>query len=342
MNNNKIISSYSFASISDVIFTGFFMKSQVEDLKLRNNIQQYFGPSEYTFVRQKEFTLRENDVIFCKTEHIFELFYLLNKFCNFENIKLITHQSDMNIDNRIYRLKPKCISKWYSINVNTQKEDLIPIPIGIANFHSKNLSLDMFDKNNFSEEIFSNDKKLLYLNFNQNTNFNHRKGLFKLFNSTPNTTVRIENISNKNYFRELQDHSFTLAPWGNGIDTHRFWEALYSGSIPITKNHVNFKSFKSFPYILVDDYKMINHQFLNNELNKIKKNKKNFNFDELDIKYWENKIRGSDNNKLNGSIYIFHDKFEYFKKKERLKYLIKIKFKKFNRYRRAFYKIFKI
>ena len=37
-------------------------------------------------------------------------------------------------------MKPKCISKWYSINVDYSNPDLIPIPIGLANFHTKNLN----------------------------------------------------------------------------------------------------------------------------------------------------------------------------------------------------------
>ena len=51
----------------------------------------------------------------------------------------------MKITKRIYKLKPKCISEWYSINVDTKQKDLIPIPIGVANFHSKNLNEKMFE-----------------------------------------------------------------------------------------------------------------------------------------------------------------------------------------------------
>jgi hypothetical protein len=339
VDKNKILSSYSYASIADVIFCGLFIKSQVSDLKLKKSIQRHSLHSDYTFIRQKQFQLKENDIIFCKTEHIYELFYLLNKKCNFENIKLITHQSDMKITKKIYKLKPKCISKWYAINVDFKNDDLIPIPIGIANFHSKNLDENNFDEKINFNKVFEDKKNLLYLNFNQNTNFNHRKGLFDQFS---NETIRRESINNEDYYEELQNHNFILAPWGNGIDTHRFWEAVYGGSIPITKQSPNFNRYCTFPYILVPNYKEINPDFLKREFKKLQNNKNDYNFSELDIDYWESYMKNSTNNKPKNSVKIVHDKYLYYQKKERMKHIIKSKLKMFNRLRRAVYRLIKI
>ena len=83
---------------------------------------------------------------------------------------MITHQSDLKVGKKFYNLKPNCISKWYSINVDYKAPDLIPIPLGVANFHSKNLNKDSFsniEKNNY----FMKEKELMYINFNPNTNF---------------------------------------------------------------------------------------------------------------------------------------------------------------------------
>ena len=35
------------------------------------------------------------------------------------------------------------------------------------------------------------------------------------------------------YIESLKQHKFVLCPFGNGFDTFRTWEALYSGCIPI-------------------------------------------------------------------------------------------------------------
>jgi len=39
------------------------------------------------------------------------------------------------------------------------------------------------------------------------------------------------------YLRELSEHRFCLCIRGNGLDTHRFWESLYLGVIPVIINN---------------------------------------------------------------------------------------------------------
>ena len=42
---------------------------------------------------------------------------------------------------------------------------------------------------------------------------------------------------------------------GNGFDTHRIWETLYSGSIPIVKRHYAFEYLDNLPVLYIDNYK---------------------------------------------------------------------------------------
>ena len=51
-------------------------------------------------------------------------------------------------------------------------------------------------------------------------------------------------ISPERYSRLVQDFKLIACPRGNGIDTHRFWETLYRGSIPIVKDSVWIKNFE--------------------------------------------------------------------------------------------------
>ena len=45
-------------------------------------------------------------------------------------------------------------------------------------------------------------------------------------------------------------------PYGNGYDTHRIWEALYSGSIPVVKENKAFNQFKDLQFCLLILVKM--------------------------------------------------------------------------------------
>lgn len=335
-NNIEIITGFKFAEIADVVFSGVFIKSQIKDLDLSNNIDVHKGDDEYIFIRKKEFKLSENDIIFCKTEYVKELFYILKKQCNFKNIILITQQSDLPINKKLFRKKPSCISKWYSSNVDYLHPNLIPIPLGVANFHPKNLNIENFKKQIKFENYFDQNKKLLYLNFNPNTNFSHRKNLYQLLNWSNSDETP---INHNEYKENLKNHKFSLAPWGNGIDTHRFWEILYSGSIPITKNHNLYKSFNSFPKLLVKNYKILNKTFLDKEFDKAFFKKDSYNFEELSFNYWKSLILS---NKKNGGdkkyIVINNNMYKFIGLLPDLKHDIKSKLKFFNRIRRYIYK----
>lgn len=345
--NKNIVSAYRFAEISDVVFSGMFLTSQIESLNLKkdiqNNVEEHLINGEYTFIRKKSFQLNENDIIFCKTEFVGELFKVLRKKCNYKNIKLITHQSDLKITNRLYNSKPNCISKWYSSNVDNPKDDLIPIPLGIANFHSKNLNQTQFSNNLHPNDFFKEKENLLYLNFNINTNFGHRKDLYDKFSEFSWVSLNKTPVSLNDYKDKMQSHKFVLAPWGNGIDTHRFWEILYSGSIPVVKKHPIYESFTSVPKIIVNNYSEITDSFLLSEFSKLKSNINSFTLNDLNMDDWEKRIKF---NKTNYSEYVeqefVNNYFWVYGIYVDFSHRIKSKLKFFNRLRRYIYKKFKV
>ncbi len=62
------------------------------------------------------------------------------------------------------------------------------------------------------------------------TRFELRKEAFRGYQEFD---VREERISLKAYSEALHTHKYILCPEGNGVDTHRLWEAFYSGAIPL-------------------------------------------------------------------------------------------------------------
>ena len=339
----NIITGYKFAEISNVVFSGIFLKSQIDSLDLSENVEDYIAKNEYIFIRKKNFTLFENDIIFCKTEFVYELFNILKNFNKFKNLKLITHQSDKSVNKKMYDLKPECISTWYAVNVDYKAKDLVPIPIGVANFHSKNLNQNDFSNELNKSSFIQKKKSKLYLNFNPNTNFLERKKLLEDFEICDWTSVDKSPINHKAYKQNLQDNSFVMAPWGNGIDTHRFWETLYSGSIPITKLHHMYEAFESLPKLLVNDYRVVTKEYLQEYLEYLNNNINSYSFEQLDFEYWKNKILDYENNIDNDNSYNFkNNKYFYYGYKVELRHYLDSKLKFFNRLRRYIYKRFGI
>jgi len=58
-------------------------------------------------------------------------------------------------------------------------------------------------------------------------------------------------------WRLHEQYSFELCPEGNGLDTHRFYEALLLNTIPIVKRGALTPLYEKFPCVIVDEWKDI-------------------------------------------------------------------------------------
>ena len=292
MNNitkNNIINSNNFLNYSNVFYGAYV---QNEDL-YKFNKEDYrvlLDENGSQLIKMKSFKLKENDVIFCHSFLLEPLFNHLKGVKNLKNIKLITHQSDMTIGEAEFLKKPKCISEWYAINVNYKNNSLIPIPIGIGNdSNQKTLTSKHFE----SLSIFEEKIEKLYLNFNMNTNYFHRYKAYKSLNNKNFIFHDKPKLNLDKFVQNLNEYKFSLAPWGNGYDTHRLWEALYAGSIPVTLFHQSLENFSDFPILFLDAYKSFDIDNVNI------KDFKYFYSDKLNINWWfdlisKNKIESSD------------------------------------------------
>lgn len=187
-----------------------------------------------------------------------------------------------------YRAKPSVIKNWYSINLELKSEGMTPIPLGLSNNYSpKNLLPDDFE--NFKNNKILQKEKKLYLNFNPNTNFSERDMLYGKFKNLNWVKIEDSNLSKESYHKELSKYKFSLAPWGNGVDTHRIWESLYVGTIPITKYHHTFSTSTDLPILFVNDYEEVSISLLDNFIESYEE--KNYDFNKLENKYWINLIQ---------------------------------------------------
>lgn len=284
LKKDELLTSYNFARNADVVFSEMVTHEQFDRFKDKENLEIVYKDRNLIFYIRKKFTLKENDVIFCNS-HFIELLFNNIKYSEFRNLKIITHQTDIPVNKNIYMKKPKCVSFWYGININYKDRGLTPIPIGLANDYSpKNLMQDDYKKLQESDE----KEKKIYLNFEDNTNISERTKIRHLLKNQI-WIVEESKKSLEDYLSGIYNHSFNLAPWGNGYDTHRFWETLYADSIPVTREHITYATAKELPVLFVKDYKELNLESLISFINNF--NKRDYNYDVLNIKYWLNKIQ---------------------------------------------------
>lgn len=139
------------------------------------------------------------------------------------------------------------------------------------------------------------NKNLCLSSFNINTD-QKRRGNLNL-----NRNVFSNNLKNKNfienktfdpieYFKEIGKYKFVIAPEGNGIDTHRCWETLYSKGIPILEdNPIMREKCKDLPILWTNDYKELSEDYLNKKYKEILEQE--FDFKSLFLTYFGENIK---------------------------------------------------
>tara|TARA_X000001036_G_C20676096_1_gene804220 strand:- start:1797 stop:2813 length:1017 start_codon:yes stop_codon:yes gene_type:complete len=256
----KYFRSSDLANLSDFIFSETV---SINEFQIKN--KNFFVVEEnkelVTYINPIV-SISDGDIIFSKTDYVKILFNLLQK-SSVKDITLITHQSDIKINNNLYNKKPKAISRWFSVNASIEKKDLFAIPIGFANTHyKKNLNPELFD--NKLKSFKKNN--LIYINYNSNTNYFEREKIIKTYENNENFVIGSSNSSLKEYGKDLEKYKFVICPPGNGIQTHRLWEALYFGAIPVVKNNILYKNFKNLNIVFVESFKNLTVKNLNNSV----------------------------------------------------------------------------
>ena len=91
-------------------------------------------------------------------------------------------------------------------------------------------------------------------------------------------------------WEKQREFAFVLSPDGNGPDSHRTWESLVLGCVPIVKRNFMSDFLHDLPVIVVEDWREISAATLQQSLAALSREK--FNFSKLYLEYWRKAIRG--------------------------------------------------
>jgi hypothetical protein len=208
---------------------------------------------------------------------------------------LMTHNSDGFIDEKyLSLLNDERLVCMYSQNIHILHPKLKSLPIGIANSqwqHGNKEIVSMVTKRLTPIPFLKKNNKI-YVNFSIGTYRQHRQKVYDILKKK-----EFSFFDNHKSFYDLwpsmAGYKWVACPRGNGVDTHRLWETLYAGCIPVVDRSINSESFKDFPMIYVDDWNSLSLEFLENKTKEIIENfmNKKYNFDSLSINYWNNKCK---------------------------------------------------
>lgn len=272
------------------------------------HLRKYFRFSSYPYISGDTFRRLSNhvideisdikllkvktrDIVFVKTDYLDYFFEKVFPKLP-DGIKLITHNSDYEISTKYINLIQNRNITWFAQNltVDTNEFNMFkPIPIGLENrSYLKNGKLSHFEEKN----LFKGEKLTkIYCSFNFSTNKN-RIYIYNLVKDH-DEIVFSRFKDHKRFIFDLSKYQFNLCPEGNGIDTHRLWESLMLGVVPIVKknNFIKNLSDHKIPMLVLDEWTDL-LKLTKQDLNEIYSSKKNEieNNDYLFTDYWEKYI----------------------------------------------------
>jgi len=189
-------------------------------------------------------------LLFCYGHRIHDFRRILSQLQN--DFILVTHNSDQNITSEcVDILEHPRLRFWHAQNVLVNHSKLGGIPIGVANSMWGHGDVAALGRVIASCPSKSNN---FYFYFNIGTNVAARS-LCKDILETKGLRFDSAASDFESYLRHMSSHKYAICPPGNGIDSHRIWEAMYLGVIPICLRSVfTEKVNRQFPIILLDSW----------------------------------------------------------------------------------------
>ena len=186
-------------------------------------------------MKQKNLSLRkvkDNDVVFVKTDYLIDYLKNIHKKINSRYI-LLSHNGDKNFDSEILNFLIKIIHAFIqNLDLESYNKKIDVLPIGLENrrFMNSGILRNFRDKKVLNNASLKNNRILS--SFSHTQIWKKRHELSEMSKNIKFVDVKILG-NHVNYLRELAKYKFNFCPRGNGIDTHRFWESLILKTMPI-------------------------------------------------------------------------------------------------------------
>jgi hypothetical protein len=203
-----------------------------------------FYPPKYRRVESGKISLASAKIVFCPSHRVEEFF---EEFGSYINAKvLIFGNSDREFSESNFNM-PKSVKHVFAQNLLVKNSKWVTgIPIGLENLR---LAANGYPKllKKSAQRI---DSKILIGPFGL-THDERRELVEQEFSLEDRITFCSERLTPKQYSKLASRYSYIVAPRGNGIDTHRLWETLYRGAIPIVRRSQWLENFSFLDKLVI-------------------------------------------------------------------------------------------
>ena len=148
----------------------------------------------------------------------------------------------------------KLCNKIAVVNTDRETEVIRAVPLGLESqrYKSAGQLVDFQKLPDFRPR--KRDIGIL-VGWNDETNLEVRQSARYVLRHSPLTFEVTNRVTARYIHRLMRKSLFVACPPGNGLDTHRFWEALYLGAIPIVLKDFESLAHKSWPRLMLNSWK---------------------------------------------------------------------------------------
>ncbi len=206
---------------------------------------------------------RHGDVVFCKIDEVWRLFRNLRR--TRKRIVLVTGEGDKAVHEDLWRRRPPHVAVWCGTNMEVQNDGAAHgLPLGLGNSGGqRTVSPDQIRR---TAALGLPRTHLLYANFSTHSNEAVRGPLAAWLREPAQAWITSAEHDvaggKKGYLTNLFTHRFVLCPPGNGEDTHRFWESLYCGAIPVIRSSPAMSHFRDLGALVLPDLCSVSPEML--------------------------------------------------------------------------------
>lgn len=274
MNSNPFISIDYWVSKSDLIIDATY-KNRTHNYNYEKEIKDVFNNNKIPIIFLKTDLISNYVDILTNIE---QKFILITGSNDDHCAPFIEYPCEENIKFKTIKLLEKDnLLMWFCKNPCITHDKLKGFPLGpkwqwkTTRFfgEDKTKHLDIF--NNYCLKPFENfknkEKKLFYLNFSQTTGkplYNFHRNIRRICLEKLKKHFAYNDSSDfETYIKNLNNYKFVASPPGRGIDTHRTWESLMCGCIPIVMSGPHDYLFEKLPVVIINDWDIITEEYLN-------------------------------------------------------------------------------
>jgi hypothetical protein len=209
-----------------------------------------YKPPRFRVFKRQQIPLRDAKIVFCRSENLQELF----ASC-FEDINasvVICGNSDFEFHKLPEMIPPSVKALFLQNSFISDNKFVFTLPIGIENLRwGVNGNPRLLKK-----QIANPENKILFGPFGNTHPV--RTQVIKNFSASHLywDCLPLGRISPREYAKIARRYKMIAAVRGNGIDTHRHWESLYRGVIPVTLRDSWSESLLAIgiPLLLIDSW----------------------------------------------------------------------------------------